>query len=108
MSRPDLTTVQPIITATVSGSLVIINWSWGGNRKFLHACEILVDRNDGHGYVPLVIDTTPDYNDTTTFPTAKAIWNYKAIYRVNDAASGNGGRVFLMWWRWGKGFRVRI
>ena len=47
-----------------------------------------MDRNDGKGYVPLTIDTTPNYNDTQAFPAAKAIWTYKAIYRVDDKQVG--------------------
>lgn len=90
---PDLTTVQPVISAKISGSEVAIKWGWGGNGAFLDACEILVDRNDGHGYVPLTIDTTPNYNDTTPFPTAKAIWSYKAIYRVDDHQVGLWSQV---------------
>jgi hypothetical protein len=85
---PDLTTVQPVITAKISGSEVALKWGWQGNGAFLDACEIVVDRNDGKGYVPLTIDTTPNYNDTTPFPTAKAIWTYKAIYRLEDKQVG--------------------
>jgi hypothetical protein len=85
---PDLTTVQPVIAAKISGSEVALKWGWQGNGAFLDACEIVVDRNDGKGYVPLTIDTTPNYNDTTPFPTAKAIWTYKAIYRLEDKQVG--------------------
>jgi hypothetical protein len=38
--------------------------------------------------VPLTIDTTPNYNDSLTFPAAKTIWSYKAIYRVDDMQVG--------------------
>ena len=85
---PDLATVQPVIAAKISGNGVDIKWNWQGNHAFLDACEILVDRNDGKGYVPLTIDTTPNYTDTTPFPTAKTIWSYKAIYRVDDRQVG--------------------
>jgi hypothetical protein len=85
---PDLTTVQPIISAKISGSEVAIKWGWQGNSAFLDACELLVDRNDGKGYVPLTIDTTPNYNDTAPFPAAKTVWSYKAIYRLEDKQVG--------------------
>jgi len=90
---PDLTTVQPVISATISGSEVAIKWGWQGNSAFLDACEIVVDRNDGKGYVPLTIDTTPNYNDTTPFPAAKTVWSYKAIYRLDDKHVGLWSQV---------------
>jgi hypothetical protein len=47
-----------------------------------------VDRSDGHGFVLLTIDTTPNYTDTMAWPGTKAIWTYKAIYRADDAQVG--------------------
>jgi hypothetical protein len=88
VTPPDLSTVQPVITAKVSGSHVGLGWGWGGNVAWLEACEILVDRGDGKGYVPLVTDTTPNYNDMQAFPTAKTIWTYKAIYRDGEGQVG--------------------
>jgi hypothetical protein len=85
---PDLTTVQPVISATVSGSEVDVKWGWQGNSAWLDSCEIQVDRGDGKGFVLLTIDTTPNYTDTQPFPTAKAAWSYKAIYRVADKQTG--------------------
>lgn len=93
LSGPDMATLQPVISATVSGSEVMIKWGWGGHRKFLQACEIVVDRHDGKGYVPLTIDTTPNYNDTMTFPAAKTIWSYKAIYRDEDVQVGQWSQI---------------
>ena len=87
-TRPDLSGVQPKISATVSGPNVLIKWGWGGNSAWLESCEIQVDRADGKGFVLLTIDTTPDYTDTQSFPSAKAIWTYKAIYRAGDAQVG--------------------
>ncbi len=87
-SAPDLSTVQPKISAKVSGATVDIKWGWGGNGAFLDACEILVDRGDGQGFKLLVHDTTPNYTDTQAFPVAKTIWTYKAIYRVDAAQVG--------------------
>jgi hypothetical protein len=88
-SGPDLATVTPVIGAKASGSTVHIDWGYAGNRKFLSSIEILVDRGDGHGYVLLTIDTTPDYTDTMAWPATKTIWTYKAIYRVDDAQVGH-------------------
>jgi hypothetical protein len=85
---PDLTTVQPVIAASLSGNQVNVKWGWGGNSAFLDSCEIQVDRADGKGYVLLTIDTTPGYTDTQPFPTAKTVWTYRAIYQVNDARVG--------------------
>jgi hypothetical protein len=85
---PDLTTVQPIISAAIMGSQVNVKWGWGGNGAFLDSCEIQVDRADGKGFVLLTIDTTPGYTDTQPFPAASAKWTYKAIYRLDDAQVG--------------------
>jgi len=85
---PDLATLQPLIAATVSGGQVNIKWSWGGNGAYLDACEIQVDRADGKGFVLLTIDTTPGYTDSQPFPATKAIWTYRAIYRVDDHQVG--------------------
>jgi hypothetical protein len=38
--------------------------------------------------VPLTIDTTPNYSDTTPQPVAKTVWTYKAIYRLEDKQVG--------------------
>jgi hypothetical protein len=85
---PDLTTVQPVISVSIMGSVVNVKWGWGGNSAFLDSCEIQVDRNDGKGYVLLTIDTTPGYTDTQPFPATSTKWTYKAIYRVDDAQVG--------------------
>ena len=87
-SSPDLSAVQPVISVKVSGTEVGLKWGWGGNSLWLESCEILVDHADGKGYVPLTIDTTPNYTDTQPFPAGKTIWTYKAIYRANDAQVG--------------------
>jgi len=85
---PDLTTIQPIIDAMISGNHVNIKWGWGGNSAWLDICEIQVDRNDGHGYGLLTYDTTPGYTDTQPFPAAPVTWTYRAIYRVGDSQVG--------------------
>lgn len=85
---PDLTTVQPVITATVNARQVEIRWGWEGNSKFLDMCEIQVDRGDGKGWVILAFDTTPNYTDTAAHPAALTRWKYRAIYHVNDSQTG--------------------
>ena len=65
-----------------------IGWSFQGFGKWLSSCEFMVDRGDGKGFVHLVTDTTPNYTDTQPFPTAKAIWTYKAVFFVDDAPVG--------------------
>jgi len=53
-----------------------------------------VDRNDGNGFVFLVINTEPN---TTTLPApapgTDAVWNYKAIYRFHDEQVGQWSDV---------------
>ena len=88
VTPPDLNAIQPVLTAVVGGGHVAIGWGWQSLSAWLDACEIVVDRNDGKGFVPLVVDTTPNYNDTQPLPTTKAIWTYKAIYRVGDGQVG--------------------
>jgi hypothetical protein len=85
---PDLTTIQPVISAMISGNHVSVKWGWGGNGAFLDICELQVDRGDGKGFVLLAFDTTPGYTDTQPFPAAPVTWTYRAIYRVGDAQVG--------------------
>jgi len=80
--------VVPLITAKVSGGAVHIGWGYQGNGAWLSGLEIHVDRGDGHGDLLLTVDTTPNYVDPQPFPTAKAVWSYKAIYRADDAEVG--------------------
>ncbi len=87
-SGPDLTTVQPVISAALSGSTVKITWGWGGNSAYLDLLELQVDRADGKGYVLLAMDTTPNYEDSTALPAVLTQWTYKAIFRVGDHQVG--------------------
>jgi hypothetical protein len=87
-SGPDYTTLQPVLTLVISGNQVFVKWNWGGYSGFLGSCEIWVDRGDGKGFVFLTIDTTPGYNDTQAFPTARTVWTYRAIYRVGEQQVG--------------------
>ena len=86
---PDLSTLQPQISAKVSGAEVDVKWGWGGNSAYLDSCEIQVDRNDGKGFGLLTIDTTPGYTDTQPFPATRTVWTYRAIYRVDDKTVGD-------------------
>lgn len=83
---PDLATIQPAFAVTVTGGHVHLAWTWAGNSAYLDLLEIEVDR--GAGFVPLVFDTTPGYDDTTPFPATLTKWTYRAIFRVNDARVG--------------------
>jgi hypothetical protein len=85
---PDLTAIQPIIDAVISGNHVTVKWNWGGYSAYLDICELQVDRGDGKGFGLLAFDTTPGYTDTQAFPATPAIWTYRAIYRVGDNQVG--------------------
>ena len=87
-TAPDLAAIQPVLTATRMGSAVNVGWGWQGNSAFLDMLEIQADRGDGHGWVFLTYDTTPNYTDTAPFPAAPVKWKYRAIYRVGDAQVG--------------------
>lgn len=85
-TAPDLATLQPAITAAISGATVEIGWGWGGNSAYLDLCEIQVDR--GSGWALLTYDSTPGYTDTAPHPATPTKWKYRAIYRVSDAQVG--------------------
>jgi hypothetical protein len=87
-TAPDLTAIQPVIDVSISGGRVEVDWGWQGNAAYLDQCELQVDRGDGKGFALLAFDTTPGYVDTQPFPAAPVKWTYKAIYRVNDAQTG--------------------
>jgi hypothetical protein len=88
LTPPDLTTLQPVLTLSITGNHVQVGWGWQGYAAYLDQCEIQVDRNDGKGYVTLAYDPTPGYTDTTPFPTAPAKWTYRGIYRLDEAQVG--------------------
>ena len=80
--------LQPVIEVQITGGHAFIKWGFQGNRSAIDLCEIQVDRGDGHGFVLLVMDTTPNYTDTTPFPATPVKWTYRAIYRKADAQVG--------------------
>lgn len=85
---PDLDTLRPEITATVTAKGVRIDWGWQGHAKFLDQCEIHVDRGDGQGWRILTFDTTPGSIDNAPAPAVHTRWKYRAIYRIDDAQAG--------------------
>lgn len=87
-AAPDLDAVQPDFTLALTGGHVMVKWTWQGLRSRVDAIEIHVDRGDGHGFVLLTLDTTPNYLDTADLPPAAAKWTYKAIWRLEDARIG--------------------
>jgi hypothetical protein len=87
-SGPDFATLQPVLTAKVASNGVELGWNFQGFREWLSNCEFVVDRGDGKGFRHLVTDSTPNYTDTETYPTAKAIWTYKAVFFVDDRSVG--------------------
>jgi hypothetical protein len=90
---PDLTTLQPVVTATASGGSVKVGWGWQGHSAFLDLCELMVDRNDGQNFTLLAYDSTPNYEDNQPYPAAPTKWTYKAIYRVADHQVGQWSAV---------------
>jgi hypothetical protein len=83
-------TLQPEIKVMAGGSEVKVTWGWQGQRAFLDAIEIEVDRGTGAGWQMLTINTTPNYHDTELFPATPARWKYRAIFRVGDQRVGSG------------------
>ncbi len=85
---PDPADFQPVITARVSGLQVELGWNWDGLRDHVDVLHIEVDRADGKGFVTLVHDTTPNYNDTAPFPATRTAWSYRGMWQVDGAPVG--------------------
>ena len=85
---PDLTSVQPPLSAIFSGDHVDIKTGWGGNQKFLDAVELQKDWGDGKGFVYLVTLTGVAYRDNAPLPASRTVWAYRAIYRVANQQTG--------------------
>jgi hypothetical protein len=47
-----------------------------------------VDRGDGKGFVPLVVDPSPGYTDPQPFPAVRTVWTYRGIYQLDTARVG--------------------
>jgi hypothetical protein len=84
----DLSAVEPVLKATVSGDRVSLKWGWQGMRVWLSSCEVHVDRGDGAGFVLLTVGTRPGCVDKHPFPATRTAWSYKATYRAEDTAVG--------------------
>jgi hypothetical protein len=93
LTPPDLTTLQPIISATASGGSVKVGWGWQGHAAALDLCELMVNRSDGQNFTLLAYDSTPNYEDSQPYPVAPTKWIYKAIYRVADHQVGQWSAV---------------
>lgn len=75
-SPPDLKTIQPAISAMATDRVVKITKGCDRNSDHLDRCELQVDRGDGHSFVPLDFDTTPNHDDTQLYPTAPCKWSH--------------------------------
>jgi len=87
-ARPDLTTVQPPLSAVFNGNHVDIKTGWGGNLRFLDAVELQKDWGDGKGPVYLATLTGVSFTDNSPMPANKTVWAYQAIYRVGNQQVG--------------------
>jgi len=87
----DLQSKKPVITIRlVDGGKPELVWQKSG----MDGIEIFVDRGDGRWQF-LAIDTYPNYIDTTPLSdtVSSAVWNYKCIYRYDDAQTGQWSDV---------------
>lgn len=80
---------KPELTATLEASHPQIGWIKGDADSL----EIIVDRSDDKGFVPLTITTSPRYSDTSPVPAHAAVWHYKGIYRLKDEQVGQWSNV---------------
>ena len=78
--------LQPVLKEGKDAGRPKIIWSKG----HADALSIYVDRRDGNNYRFLATDTEPDYVDTFSIPAGQdsAVWDYKAIYILNDEEVG--------------------
>lgn len=80
---------KPELTATLEANHPHIGWIKGDADSL----EIMVDRGDDKGFVPLTITTSTRYTDTSPIPTRAAIWHYKGVYRLKDEQVGQWSNV---------------
>ena len=87
----DPSTLKPLLSIQIKAGHPVIVWTKGKAS----AIEIWVDRNDGNGFVFLIINTEPNTTDPTSPPApgTSAVWNYKAIYRFHDEQVGQWSDV---------------
>lgn len=85
---PDLSAVQPPLSATVNGNQVDLKSGWGGNSAYLDNLEFQKDWGDGKGFVSLTITASITFTDTAPHPAARTAWAYRCIYRVGNRQVG--------------------
>ncbi len=73
-----------MLKVKVSGGAVQVGWGWGGHGDQLDMIRLEVDRGDGHGFVLLATDTTPNYHPHRTVAVYPAKWAYRGMYYVGD------------------------
>ncbi len=88
---PDYATLAPVLKLSLMNGHVVAGWGWEGYSAWLESCELQVDR--GQGWVPLAVDTTPNYTDTMELPTVLTKWHYRGIYNVDGARVGQWSAV---------------
>ena len=76
--------MKPVLKLSLQADHPNVGWK----RLGMDSIEIWVDRGDGKGFVLLTFDTTPNYTDTTPFPSTPTKWTDRAIYRVGDSRVG--------------------
>jgi hypothetical protein len=87
----DLNSLKPVLTLSLTAGHPHIGWS----KQGMDSLELLADRGDGKGFVPVTFTTNTDYADNSPLPAAgvSAVWKYKAVYRLNDAQVGQWSDV---------------
>jgi hypothetical protein len=85
---PDLSAVQPPLSANVSGDHVGLKSGWGGYTEYLDNIEYQKDWGDGKGFVTLAITSETWFTDTAPQPDKPAVWIYQCIYRVGTQQVG--------------------
>jgi hypothetical protein len=77
---------KPDLRVSIDTGNPVLKWT---KRKFV-ATDLYVDRGDGKGFVFLTTATVPHFTDMSAKPAgfASAIWQYKAIYKINDEHTG--------------------
>ena len=87
----DPSTWKPVLSVIMQAGHPIIVWTKGKAS----AIEIWVDRNDGNGFVFLIIHTEPNTPDPAPLPPpgTSVVWKYKAIYRYHDEQVGEWSDV---------------
>jgi hypothetical protein len=77
-SSAKLAVLKPVLIIKLHSAMPYIRWHKGTT----HLLRLMVNRNDGKGFVLLVIASHFSYTDKFALPAiaTSAIWQYKAIY----------------------------